>query len=490
MGYIRRLMITLALLALNSLLYAGGAEELDSHSTLSGLYLGEHVGAIFSNFTLKSISKTSINSNVSNFANNEHAENFTAGIELGFGHQFQHSFLGGYIQAQYYNLHTSSSGTIFFTGATPVIEIPDSFNVSLQSSAGLGIKPGIILSENTLLFIQVGALWSTVNYKTSYNPFDLGRGLFRNDTINSQNKFILGGEIGLGIEEHIKTNLSFFFEYFYDYFGQVRKTINNNPSETDRRSQFTQYTLSTSQLRIGMNYYFTPDTASYNKNNLFSPRDFNLVFLGIYGGADWLFVNSNQYILNTGIPSPAIYWTIRHGSGNWSGFGALTIGFGCNITLYYFGVVLHADLNRHSWSTASVEGRSTGTRSLGILTRLNQRQYGGVDIKLGYFMQQKTLVYLKVGGQCNKFSLINDSDRLHRSYNTISAQSASLTVEYGLGIEQMLSKHLTLFVEDNYTSYKKLIIQATPTTTTDPQTSTILVRPQSNKLIVGINIYL
>lgn len=171
-----------------------------------GLYVGLGLG--YDSYRIRSNLNTVINGTTATGNPTSSATGFVGGIFGGYGEYFRdYLYLGG---EAFVNIIGASSNTTF---ATADADGSDNYNskLSVGTSFGLGLLPGLKLNDSSLFYLRLGGVWA--NFKNQESAFADGLSSSTSDT-----SWIPGLVYGLGLETAICNNFSLRTEYTHtDY---------------------------------------------------------------------------------------------------------------------------------------------------------------------------------------------------------------------------------------------------------------------------------
>lgn len=243
----------------------------------NGLYLGAHAGlgeAIFQ--------QEGSASNQTNFPFAVHQHGVSkngdatsllglGGIQIGYGSHFNNFYLGAELFADFNDASAETKGKYgsnfqFNPPNSPAISANRSYSVNISSrlnnTYGFSLKPGYLLTPDTLLFAEVGVVQGNVKLSTTANLQDTAGSESSSITANeSDRKTLTGYRLGLGVEKYVTRNLTVLASYaFSDYgsfsvdakkegllFGDTPTTVSSTATTS----------LKTHAIQIGLNYRFS-----------------------------------------------------------------------------------------------------------------------------------------------------------------------------------------------------------------------------------------
>lgn len=185
-----------------------------NYDLFNGLYFGLHFGFIQSYFRIRPDIKAVLPATplIGNGALGSEASssNLVGGLYTGYGHNIGRFYLG----AELFGTLENTAGRSEFTSTelTGAQKITNIMNTSLENEYGIGIKPGVLLTSNVLLYGLIGV--TRARFKINSFMDDTTAGVTsRADVTASKN--VTGVRVGIGMATQIAHNLSFNINYFY-----------------------------------------------------------------------------------------------------------------------------------------------------------------------------------------------------------------------------------------------------------------------------------
>lgn len=195
---------------------------------MDGLYLGGQLG--YDTYNVKE--NISLVSGAVAADPNINANGFVGGLFLGYGKYFREwYYLGGEIIGNVSNASASWTGSL--TTVTSYYS-----KVTVNSTYGLALIPGIKLSQSTLTYLKFGYNRANIKYQESISA---------PDTSNSTTGTVGGYSYGLGMETLITGNWSLRGEYTYTNYGSFNSTLSSTAT--------TGVNPSDNQLMVGLLYH-------------------------------------------------------------------------------------------------------------------------------------------------------------------------------------------------------------------------------------------
>lgn len=165
-----------------------------------GFYVGANVGASGNFFSVHDAFGHTIN---------QGEVSPLVGLFAGYGHLFaQYNYLGAEIYANTTLGDATSNTTVLDSGGTHI-------GLQTRQSYGASIIPGMVLTNDVLGYIRIGAVW-TKYYALVNNAFA------RHNNNNTQ----LGWELGIGTRINITDKIDMRLEYDFDKYRSYYTTVN------------------------------------------------------------------------------------------------------------------------------------------------------------------------------------------------------------------------------------------------------------------------
>lgn len=243
----------------------------------NGLYLGAHAGlgeAIFQQEGSAS-SQTNFPLAVHQHGVSKNGDATSVlglgGIQIGYGSHFNNFYLGAELFADFNDASAETNGKY---GSNLQINIPNSSPISanrsytvniysrLNNTYGFSLKPGYLLTPDTLLFAEVGVVQSNVKLGTTANIQENVDSKSASITASeSARKTLTGYRLGLGVEKYVTRNLTVLASYAFSDYGNfsvdAKKEgvgLENIPATF---SSTATTNLKTHVVQIGLNYRFS-----------------------------------------------------------------------------------------------------------------------------------------------------------------------------------------------------------------------------------------
>ncbi len=277
-------LVSIAVLGLTcaGALLSANARE-DDNDDFDGLYMGIAAGglATLSEFknspdhTLFDVNGNELfNSLVGDTLNDRSYDvSGTGEIRLGYGKSFADWFWVGL--EIFGNLGdrdltvTDHYDSVFSTEDPTDITINSDFNnkatVSLNDAEfGIDLRPGVFLTEDTLLYARVGAAFNELELSVNTSFNNEFKGIFDDNSFdnsvhakNSDN--VTGLRLGLGVEQKILSQLSLTLDYIFTDYGNISANNSNTiPLETGESTTVNTSShadVDTHAVMLGINYY-------------------------------------------------------------------------------------------------------------------------------------------------------------------------------------------------------------------------------------------
>lgn len=202
-----------------------------------------------------------------------------ATVFAGYGYQRNSFYLGGEVFASLSSYHMQDSininvsQTLGLFGIPFTLGTPANINSAAKVNAfqyGLNIRPGILLTEDTLLFANLGTALIHMSYQTitrSASSLVVAPVLDINvpATLNVRKTTTRPVfRLGLGIEQRIMQKWGIRMDYIYSYYGVLRtqgaQRVSSNIPETNvaigvNLSGQNKIKLTDNAVSIGLSYY-------------------------------------------------------------------------------------------------------------------------------------------------------------------------------------------------------------------------------------------
>ena len=472
--------------ALDGALRAGGP-EVAGVPDFSGCYVGVDMGITTGDFKLIAQSTTANAIVILDSFGRLAPDAFAVGVRAGYGIQYHRFFLAAYLQERYHNLYRNA---MMFSTFPPGFHNEQYFSAAIKSAWGVGVKPGVLLSSKTLLFVNAAVMLADFRMSTYYDPY-FG-GVTFSPIRNSLRKRVLGGEFGVGLEHRLSRHWSLMLRYLYTIFPDVSRRIIETGTDANRRSNNTQYNhIALNNFLAGINYYFNPKIAHHAGDSV-RPADsryFNLVFIGVYGGA--IQVRSTSGLALEAGTTNSIFSSLDHAK--WSGLGGGELGLGYNLHRFYLGGLVHGE-GDYLRGTVYYQNFAPAipTVNRAFVDVVKARQYFGVAAKVGVLLSAKSLLYTKVGAVWANFSTTTRRSEVNRGFFAASTRRQTKTgTEIGLGLEQYLAKGFSFHIEDIYSLYSTVhFLQSQTSVLATNHRVTHRFKPRFNKIVAGIDYYI
>ena len=458
----------------------------------AGFYLGANIGITHGIFRSNESTVYTTTGNlivdINRFTLNDAV--FTGGLQLGYGWQQQAFYFGLYAQSNFYDLSRKDQDEL--SDPTSLQRITFSTTARLTSNVSLGIKPGLLISPQTLLFAQIGTGYARLHLYTNNESTVT----FANGTVATEaTRGAIGIQFGLGIEHKISHRFSLWLSYLYNYYGHIsERQLNNNALEV------VNYSFGNYLFLLGLNYYINDKPAIIYRTNLNFLRGF---YVGAFGGYQQMGASQNigETLDIIGAFASIFGYSNTFKLADQNAVGGLQIGY--QIVKHHFVINLSAN------STFGVQYKTpvfisqantfpvpvSGTFAF-AQTSLTKRDYFGINIDPGYLISPNTNLFIRLGVVDSRFALVA---------KTIFAATAPLipnnTFEHrldwfgyriGLGIRQQLSSHVALTLLDQYTFYPPIHFIGRLSTADAfilVDTVQIQLKPHNNQILLGLDYY-
>ena len=240
--------------------YAGGVEV--ARHYFDGFYLGAHGGMTYGNthiFYITDYSQTNTNERLR--LNDTYADKAVGvgGLNLGYG----------WVVAHHYYLGLELFGTLgTLSNSVSYLEIPTIASQSrayvtaeFQGRYGITFKPGYLVTPETLLYLQVGMVWSQVRANAEIANFNLSGAPasgFRSSALATRT--LMGLRVGFGVDRALNRNWHMWLSYLYSNYGNMgnfgRNRVNTFVAVAILNINVMQIRMQTNTLLGGVTYYF------------------------------------------------------------------------------------------------------------------------------------------------------------------------------------------------------------------------------------------
>lgn len=156
-------------------------------------------------------------------------------LQVGVGLRYEFLYLGLEALGQLSNGDFGSAQGEFDLIGVPSSGFPSSifaFDSHLQTNdvePAIDFKPGLFLSDDTLLYGRIGAAWNEVSL-TDTAHYDLVNHGVIFDASSTQSESVLALRLGLGVEHYLREQFTVFMDYTYTNYGDMSLTRNENLS--------------------------------------------------------------------------------------------------------------------------------------------------------------------------------------------------------------------------------------------------------------------
>lgn len=186
-----------------------------------GIYVGAALG--YDSFrTRQSVSEIDILGNADNANPPISTRGVNGSLFAGYGQYYRWFYIAGEILARYSGADTTYSINAYNS------------TLSVHSTFGVDILPGVKLNDSSLLYARVG--YSRTDFKLSESGV-VGGGA-------SESNWGNGVDLGLGLETAMWREWSLRGEYVYTYYGSLNSQLG------------TRYSPSNSEFNLGVIYHF------------------------------------------------------------------------------------------------------------------------------------------------------------------------------------------------------------------------------------------
>lgn len=260
---VKSLITTLCIL-IGSAAFAGGGGYVAPASAnfFDSWFVGPQIGLARSSFNNANITSTTINGvagtgtqTISGTSPFQYAA--VAGLQGGYGKMLSPNFYLGFIAFATWG-NQSATNALMNGGPNGGSTFQmTSVNYRLKNLYGCGIKPGWLLSPETLLYAELGVAAS--NLSVSETAFDNTNTLVGTSAANFQNfsKNMAGFEFGAGIEQAVTKKLAAHAMMRFVNYGSISGTV-RGPANAN--GDFIQTTVAARPFTIswlaGIDYYF------------------------------------------------------------------------------------------------------------------------------------------------------------------------------------------------------------------------------------------
>jgi opacity protein-like surface antigen len=429
----------------------------------------------------------------------EGAESALAEVYAGYGYRCNSLYFGG----EFFINDAPRSIKLIHQQAGPNNLNPEAATVAfadtdwLEGAYGIRLRPGYFVSCNTLLYVPVGIARN-----------DWHRELNHSDSnVETVTRHLTGGQIGFGIEQAIRSNLSLRLSYLYTGYKQFSENNDEIPTplepvkaegcppETCSAGCFTdQVQLSPDFTNRNRNHRMWNDQMTLDLSYQFgcardiaaTPATFGCGFYaGIQGGRSTL--SDQIHFVNTDLPNdlgfapdpcctctasldscpscpPIPFSNSFSGSGSTisqrgdGGFGELFVGYGRTFCGgFYLGAEASVEGSSQQWefisdTTPAFAELVTGTTEDDAHYTVDVKRSYGASLLPGYFISSNTMLYGRVGYKRSRFEEKFDQ----QGYPHLDIDEDISGLRLGVGLQTSLSCHLSLRAEFSHTNYENL----------------------------------
>ena len=196
------------------------AQAGESGSAFNGAYAGVLAG--YENFNLKNSTTGLGVLNGFSTSGNYGASGKTGGIFAGYGKEFGKFYLGAEAEATLGNAEGKTNIS------TPIGYIYS--DAKHKNDYGVSIRPGFLVSDNTLIYTRIGFIRSAFDDKAVNDKFNLN-----------------GLRLGLGTEFAVSSNINARFDWVYTNYQSYSYSDAYQISKSD---------INSNAFRIGVSYHF------------------------------------------------------------------------------------------------------------------------------------------------------------------------------------------------------------------------------------------
>lgn len=156
-------------------------------------------------------------------------------LQIGTGMRFDFLYLGLEVLGQVSNGDFGSANGEFDLVGLPGSEFPtsefmfDTFVEMKDFEPAVDFKPGVFLSDHTLLYGRIGAAWNEATL-TDHPDYNLINGGVVVDQSMSSSEDVVALRLGLGVEHRIYKQFTVFMDYTYTNYGDVSLENTNDVS--------------------------------------------------------------------------------------------------------------------------------------------------------------------------------------------------------------------------------------------------------------------
>jgi len=471
-------------LTINSTL-AGGPEKPADYG-FNGFWVGADIGVAHGTFhgNQSALVGNTLSTDERNYL---YDSAFTGGIQLGYGWQWNRGYFGLYAQGHLFELTDKQQFFFFNLSNTPFLT--RIAQVKLVSSAAIGIKPGILLSPTTLLFLQIAASYTRAHLNSvTFGGSGQGSGSAATNLI----KNIVAPRFGIGIEQKLSQHLSLLINYTYTYYGHIEGVGESRYTNFES----AEYSLGNNLILIGLNYYPSPSLNSFNEVNQAHP--FRGFLVGIFGGYHQLNMNETLGETGTVAAAPILGRAILTKLVSQNAVGGILVAYNFNWNWFVLGFEAENNLGiRYKTDFDSHLQLSAPTANL-IQSSLTEQDYIGITVNPGFLLNENTLLFTKFGLVYSYFKYVFDVFTRAPALITVTANQFShgmtrLGFRFGLGIEHKITHHISLYLLDQYTLYRGNTFEDASVDVTAigeiAENFHSNIKPNNNQILIGANYY-
>ena len=241
--------------------FAGGIEA--ERHYFDGFYLGAHGGATQGSthfFYITDFMQGGTNPRLR--LNDAFADKtvVVGGLNMGYGWVVSYDY---YLGVEVFGtLGTLANSTSFFERVTPANLSRAFVTAGLEGRYGITFKPGFFARADTLLFLQLGAVWANFRSNAEIGNFAVSGAPATGYFVRAlKRRMVTGWRVGFGVDHAMTPNWHVWFSYLYTNYGNVgnfgrnRQELFTNALRT-LDLNVIKIRTQTNTVLLGVSYYF------------------------------------------------------------------------------------------------------------------------------------------------------------------------------------------------------------------------------------------
>lgn len=191
-------------------------------------------------------------------------------VQFGLGYTYERMYLGLEISGQFSNGSFGSADNVFhFNGEndeTPNSESNGETHLRMSDfEPTIDLMPGFFLTENSLLYLRVGAAFNRIKLKDleHNNSINNRPGVTPSvfDITTSASEDVVALRLGLGLEHRLTEKLSIRMDYAYTQYGDIEASSHiiepalNGVLQLDIHNRVKAEDINKQTVMLGVNYY-------------------------------------------------------------------------------------------------------------------------------------------------------------------------------------------------------------------------------------------